>query len=848
MAALGYLISPVIQVEDINGKPLVGGRIRVYRHGTQIQYITHKDWSGDLNPAEVRLDARGMCILIAEDDNLYDIYCEDANYVEQWSRLNVAVGGGAGGAGTVTDITSSDGSVTIIRTGDTFDLSVTDAEPSAIIVQSETRTANGPFIFTSEPINVTGSDIGLVGARIACKKRWYHYDATVMIDWQGTPENRTTEITVSAPDCYERVEFDLSYPHTEWLTISADYEVQSNGGTIPFGISGMADDGMYAQLTNVSVHSLVGRVSTGSISDIYTDNTLTGDGTPESPLSVVGAPFQQPIITYNGCGISLNSNVIEADLRTDTTLDGAGTSASPLGVAAGAIGRQQLSTDVKDDIDNKISSVVTDGVTITGTGVTGDPLVAVGGGSPSYTAGDAIDLSNDEISVKYGDGLAVNQDNELEVQLGDGLTFEDDGGVKVITVDSDVSDVVATVQKLKHDLDTQITVNFDMPNITHTYDFADRSVSTLANGACMLCQAFTIPINHDIRVATIDEDEPTLLGIYAKQQYNYKIMLALYVYDFETDYTDYVGDTGPVYVQAGRNEYPLVHKNPNITELTSSCVYYASIYLPSASQVNGLYLASCPSYSSASFINATPRFTVGVENITHNNVEIDMTDATTGRLDYNDGQGNYYIGPWSDSYNERPAAPRFFMQVRNGTAAEPYTPAAPFTTLGSAAMATGADLATNLPNFTASSNNSCFRDVTPETDCDITYFEWLDDTSSAAGWAQSNCVFNSGFDTNLSGNNNVVTNIGLETTIDGHNVYRHRLTFGTALHLTANTTYRFLCECFSDTSYVFSRSMNTNTIHVTNNGWYVELNNMTRYNSVIGKYLKVCVDGTDYEI
>ena len=111
MAALGYLISPVIQVEDINGKPLVGGRIRVYRHGTQIPYITHKDWSGDLNPAEVRLDARGMCILIAEDNDLYDIYCEDANYVEQWSRLNVAVGGGAGGAGTVTDITSSDGSI-----------------------------------------------------------------------------------------------------------------------------------------------------------------------------------------------------------------------------------------------------------------------------------------------------------------------------------------------------------------------------------------------------------------------------------------------------------------------------------------------------------------------------------------------------------------------------------------------------------------------------------------------------------------------------------------------------------------------------------------------------------------
>lgn len=509
------------------------------------------------------------------------------------------------------------------------------------------------------------------------------------------------------------------------------------------------------------------------------------------------------------------------------------------------------------DEDNKLNVNVDKGLSIDG-----DNYINVNIGTGIYLNEDnELCASGDQAIVNAGSGLSVDGDNYLNVNAGSGLSIDEDNNINVnvgsglqiingdiITINPEVGDVVATVEKLKKDLDTQITVNFDMPNVTHTYDFTDRSVSTLTNGATMLCQAFTIPINHDIRVATLDEDEPTLLGIYAKQQFNYKIMLALYVYDFETGYTDYVGDTGPVYVDSGRNEYPLVHKNPNINELTSSCVYYASLYLPSNSQVNGLYLASCPSYSNASYINAIPRFTVGVENITYNNSEIDMTDATTGRLDYNDGQGNYYIGPWTDSYNERPAAPRFFMQVRNGTPTEHYEPTNPFTTLGVAAMVTNADTASNLPNFTLSSNNSCFRDVTPDADCDITYFEWLDDTSSAAGWAQSNCVYNSGFDTNLSGQNNVVTNIGQETTIDGHNVYRHRITFGTALHLTANTTYRFLCECFTDTSYVFSRSSNTNTIHVTSNGWYVDLNNMTRYNNIIGKYLKVCADGTDYEI
>ena len=214
-----------------------------------------------------------------------------------------------------------------------------------------------------------------------------------------------------------------------------------------------------------------------------------------------------------------------------------------------------------------------------------------GGGGTTYTAGDGIDITSDTISVDAGKGLGFDADGKLEVKVGDGLTIDDDNNV--ITIDSEVGDVVETVEKLKQDLDTQLTVNFDMGNITHTYDFADSSVTTLSNGATMLCQAFTVPINHDIRIASADED-PTLLGIYAKQPYGTKIMLALYVYDFETEYTDYVGDTGPVTVVAGRNEFPLVHINPNVTELKSSCVYYAALYLPS-SHNNGLYLASCPS-------------------------------------------------------------------------------------------------------------------------------------------------------------------------------------------------------------------------------------------------------------
>lgn len=487
-------------------------------------------------------------------------------------------------------------------------------------------------------------------------------------------------------------------------------------------------------------------------------------------------------------------------------------------------------------------------VTITETTVgdttTYDLSVDAGG---SYTDGDGIDITSDTISVDAGKGLGFDSDYKLEVKVGDGLTIDDDNNV--ITIDTEVGDVVETVEKLKKDLDTQITTNFDMPNISQVYDFADPSVSTLANGACMLCQAFTIPINHEIRTVSEDADEPTLFGIYAQQGFGHKIMLALYEYTYakageEHGSSTYVGDTGPVDVLQGVNEYPLKNRNPSITEIRSDKVYYATLYLPNAARVNGLMLAGAPNYGNQS-VPAEPRLSCAVENITWNNQELDMSDPTTTLNHYQTytlddvTYYNYYIGPWNSGYNERWTAPRFYMQIRNGEFNEPVIPTAPFVDLGNV-LPTGADQVSNLPGFTASASNSSFRDVTPLTNVTITSFEWVDDMATVAGWAAANCVYDSGFATNLSGNSNTTTDLGSVGTVDGHTMYAHRITFTTPLTLTANTTYRFLCECFeSSSSYIFGWTTPTNVVHTGNNGWYVVNQNLTRYDNIIGKYNKL---------
>ena len=50
-----------------------------------------------------------------------------------------------------------------------------------------------------------------------------------------------------------------------------------------------------------------------------------------------------------------------------------------------------------------------------------------GGGGTAYTAGDAIDITDNAISVKYSKGLEVNGNNELQVKVGQGLFLTPDG-------------------------------------------------------------------------------------------------------------------------------------------------------------------------------------------------------------------------------------------------------------------------------------------------------------------------------------------------------------------------------------------------------------------------------------
>lgn len=96
---LGYLLSPTFQIENTNGKPVVGGYIEVYYAGTDDKYITYQNFDFTQNPFKIPLGSDGRAVVLADADFAYDVYVRDSYGNLIFSRLNVAPGNAGGVAG-----------------------------------------------------------------------------------------------------------------------------------------------------------------------------------------------------------------------------------------------------------------------------------------------------------------------------------------------------------------------------------------------------------------------------------------------------------------------------------------------------------------------------------------------------------------------------------------------------------------------------------------------------------------------------------------------------------------------------------------------------------------------------
>lgn len=91
---LGYLISPVVQIVDSHGKPIVGAKIYVYKAGTTNTVNTYRDFSNHYNSTPVLTNTLGNCTIIAPDDMIYDIVVKDNRNNLLMSKDNLTVSSG----------------------------------------------------------------------------------------------------------------------------------------------------------------------------------------------------------------------------------------------------------------------------------------------------------------------------------------------------------------------------------------------------------------------------------------------------------------------------------------------------------------------------------------------------------------------------------------------------------------------------------------------------------------------------------------------------------------------------------------------------------------------------------
>ena len=98
--ALDYLLSPEFELINSAGKPLTGGYIEVYIHGTRNKYYCYSDWAGTLHPFQIPLDSLGSNIVLASPDNAYDVYVYNKYGSLIMSRYNVHCQGTGSGGGS----------------------------------------------------------------------------------------------------------------------------------------------------------------------------------------------------------------------------------------------------------------------------------------------------------------------------------------------------------------------------------------------------------------------------------------------------------------------------------------------------------------------------------------------------------------------------------------------------------------------------------------------------------------------------------------------------------------------------------------------------------------------------
>ena len=120
-----YLISPFIQVQDINGTPICGAKIVVCLADTSTSILTYQNFDGAFNTDPVLTDELGNATVLVDDDcGLCDVYIYDDKDNLLMSKKYITPGAEGGGGGSHTTVSEGYGIIVDNPTSNVYVVSV----------------------------------------------------------------------------------------------------------------------------------------------------------------------------------------------------------------------------------------------------------------------------------------------------------------------------------------------------------------------------------------------------------------------------------------------------------------------------------------------------------------------------------------------------------------------------------------------------------------------------------------------------------------------------------------------------------------------------------------------------
>lgn len=197
MATIQYarLYPDALQLQAKDGHNLTAGWVMVFLAGTDDPATTYADFNGTVNPQKIVIDDNGRFCAIVDKAKAYRVEVYDSEGMLQWTTEPVWCTGNAGSGMSVTEVVSTDGSITVDKSTagsvTTYDIGLAPSDSDEFL--EWIKCSEEDCDATWKPVYQAGTMVTEAGQGIRVHGRHlYHFTNTFTVDPDGTGINYDT--------------------------------------------------------------------------------------------------------------------------------------------------------------------------------------------------------------------------------------------------------------------------------------------------------------------------------------------------------------------------------------------------------------------------------------------------------------------------------------------------------------------------------------------------------------------------------------------------------------------------------------------------------------------------------